>query len=72
MQHYFSFQASNYALIFQHNCRSLRSISPLASLAGSHAVSFLAGTMRNLCDYYAIITTQLCHTISASMPATSP
>ena len=25
-----------------------------------------------LCGYYAIINTQLCHTISASMPATSP
>ena len=25
-----------------------------------------------LCGYYAIINTQLCHTISATMPATSP
>ena len=72
MPHYFSFHASNFAFIVQHKCRSLRSISPLASLAGSHAVWFLAGTMRNLCGYYAIITPSLCHTISASKQATSP
>ena len=38
MPHYFSFQTSNFALMVQHKCRSLRSISPLATLAGSHAV----------------------------------
>ena len=72
MPHYFSFQASNFAFIVQRKCRSLRSVCPLATLGGSHAVRFLAGTMRNLCGYYAIITTQLFHTISASIPATSP
>ena len=54
------------------SCCSLWSTSPLATLAGFHPDWFLAGTMRHLCGYYAIINTQLCHTISASMPATSP
>ena len=58
--------------LLECSCCSLRSTSPLATLAGSGPDRFLAGTMRNLCGYYAIINTQLCHTISATMPATSP
>ena len=54
------------------SCCSLCSTSPLATLAGFHPDWFLAGTMRLLYGFYAIINTRLCHTISATMPATSP